>query len=127
VAAGPRREDFLTSDLTVENSTALSSLDQGVDGTSLAPGEEQFEMVRRRKFPVVGDGGGVWSFIHFADAADATVAAIEHGRRGVYNVVDDDPPRSPSGCPRLRRPWAPRSRCACRGSSRGCSPVRPAP
>jgi nucleoside-diphosphate-sugar epimerase len=40
---------------------------------------------------VVGDGGGVWSFIHVADAADATVAAIEHGHRGVYNVVDDDP------------------------------------
>ncbi len=60
-------------------------------GTSLAPGEEQFEMVRKRKFPVVGEGGGVWSFIHIADAADATVAAIEHGTRGVYNVVDDDP------------------------------------
>jgi nucleoside-diphosphate-sugar epimerase len=60
-------------------------------GTSLAPGEEQFELIRRRKFPVVGDGGGVWSFIHVADAAEATVAAIEHGRRGVYNVVDDDP------------------------------------
>ena len=60
-------------------------------GTSLAPGQEQFELVRRRKFPVVGDGGGVWSFIHVADAAVATVAAIEHGSRGVYNVVDDDP------------------------------------
>lgn len=60
-------------------------------GTSLAPGEEQFELIRRRKFPVVGDGGGVWSFIHVADAADATVAAIEHGNRGAYNVVDDDP------------------------------------
>jgi nucleoside-diphosphate-sugar epimerase len=60
-------------------------------GTSMAPGEEQFELVRKRKFPVVGDGGGVWSFIHIADAADATVAAVEHGRRGVYNVVDDDP------------------------------------
>jgi nucleoside-diphosphate-sugar epimerase len=60
-------------------------------GTSLAPGEEQLELVRKRKFPVVGDGGGVWSFIHVADAAEATVAAIEHGRRGVYNVVDDDP------------------------------------
>ena len=59
--------------------------------TSLAPGAEQFELVRKRKFPLVGDGGGVWSFIHVADAADATVAAIEHGRRGVYNVVDDDP------------------------------------
>ena len=60
-------------------------------GTSLAPGEEQFELVRRRKFPLVGDGAGVWSFIHVADAAAATVAAIEHGSRGVYNVVDDDP------------------------------------
>jgi nucleoside-diphosphate-sugar epimerase len=57
----------------------------------LAPGEEQFELIRKRKFPVVGKGGGVWSFIHIADAADATVAAIEHGRRGAYNVVDDDP------------------------------------
>jgi nucleoside-diphosphate-sugar epimerase len=60
-------------------------------GTSMAPGEAQFELVRRRKFPLVGDGGGVWSFIHVADAADATVAAVEHGLRGVYNVVDDDP------------------------------------
>ena len=60
-------------------------------GTSLASGEEQFELVRRRKFPLVGDGGGVWSFIHVADAAEATVAAVEHGSRGVYNVVDDDP------------------------------------
>ena len=60
-------------------------------GTSLAPGAEQFEMVRRRKFPLVGDGGAVWSFIHIADAAEATVAAVEHGSRGVYNIVDDDP------------------------------------
>ena len=60
-------------------------------GTSLAPGAEQFELVRKRKFPLVGDGGGVWSFIHVADAAEATVAAVEHGSRGVYNVVDDDP------------------------------------
>jgi nucleoside-diphosphate-sugar epimerase len=60
-------------------------------GTSMAPGAEQVELVRKRRFPVVGDGGGVWSFIHVADAADATVAAIERGSRGVYNVVDDDP------------------------------------
>jgi nucleoside-diphosphate-sugar epimerase len=60
-------------------------------GTSLAPGAEQVELVRKRKFPLVGDGGGVWSFIHIADAADATVAAVERGSRGVYNVVDDDP------------------------------------
>ncbi len=60
-------------------------------GTSMAPGAEQVELVRKRKFPLVGDGGGVWSFIHVADAAEATVAAITHGSRGVYNVVDDDP------------------------------------
>jgi nucleoside-diphosphate-sugar epimerase len=60
-------------------------------GTSMARGEQMPEMVRRRKFPLVGDGGAVWSFIHVADAADATAAAVEHGRRGVYNVVDDDP------------------------------------
>jgi len=60
-------------------------------GTSMAPGAEQVELVRRRKFPLVGDGGGVWSFIHVADAAEATVAAVERGNRGVYNIVDDDP------------------------------------
>jgi nucleoside-diphosphate-sugar epimerase len=60
-------------------------------GTSLSPGGEQFEIVRQRKFPLVGDGGGVWSFIHIADAAEATVAAVERGSRGIYNVVDDDP------------------------------------
>jgi nucleoside-diphosphate-sugar epimerase len=60
-------------------------------GTSIAPGGEQYEMVRKRRFPVVGDGGGVWSFIHVEDAADATVAAVERGRPGIYNVVDDEP------------------------------------
>ena len=60
-------------------------------GTSMAPGGEQFEMVRRRKFPVVGSGAGVWSFVHIEDAAEATVLAAEDGVRGIYNVVDDDP------------------------------------
>jgi nucleoside-diphosphate-sugar epimerase len=60
-------------------------------GTSLTPGSPESELIRKRKFPVVGDGGGVWSFIHVADAAEATVAAVERGSRGVYNVVDDDP------------------------------------
>lgn len=60
-------------------------------GTSMGPGSEQFEMIRKRKFPVVGDGAGVWSFIHVADAAEATVAAVELGTRGVYNIVDDEP------------------------------------
>jgi nucleoside-diphosphate-sugar epimerase len=60
-------------------------------GTSIAPEGEHFELIRKRRFPVVGDGGGVWSFIHIEDAADATVAAVEHGSRGIYNVVDDEP------------------------------------
>jgi 2-alkyl-3-oxoalkanoate reductase len=62
-------------------------------GTSLAlePEGAQVDPIRRRKFPLVGDGGGVWSFIHIADAASATVAAVEHGRRGIYQVVDDEP------------------------------------
>ena len=60
-------------------------------GTSMAPGSEQLELIHKRKFPVVGDGGGVWSFVHIADAAEATVIAVESGGRGVYNVVDDEP------------------------------------
>ena len=70
-------------------------------GTSMAPGAEQVELVRKRKFPLVGDGGGVWSFIHIADAAEATVAAIEHGSRGIYNVVDDEPARVGEWLPAL--------------------------
>jgi nucleoside-diphosphate-sugar epimerase len=49
------------------------------------------EPVRKRQFPIVGDGGGVSSFIHLDDAAAATVLALEHDGPGVYNVVDDDP------------------------------------
>jgi nucleoside-diphosphate-sugar epimerase len=60
-------------------------------GTSLDEGGEQFVAVQKRQFPIVGNGGGVWSFIHVADAAEATVAALERGRRGIYNIVDDDP------------------------------------
>ncbi|HUB04956.1 MAG TPA: NAD(P)-dependent oxidoreductase [Solirubrobacteraceae bacterium] len=80
-------------------------------GTSLAPGGEQFEMLRKRKFPVVGNGAGVWSFVHIADAAEATVAAVEHGRRGIYNVVDDEPAPVAEWLPALAeaigapRPW----------------------
>jgi hypothetical protein len=52
----------------------LEAAGHEVTGTtrSESPGEEQFELIRRRKFPLVGDGGGVWSFIHVAGAADAT-------------------------------------------------------
>jgi nucleoside-diphosphate-sugar epimerase len=62
-------------------------------GTSIGldPLGEQVEMIRQRKFPLAGKGSGVWSFIHVEDAASATVEAVEHGTRGVYNVVDDEP------------------------------------
>jgi nucleoside-diphosphate-sugar epimerase len=71
--------------------------------TSLGADGEQTDAVRQRKFPVVGDGGGVWSFIHIADAAEATVAAIERGQRGVYNVVDDEPAKVAEWLPELAR------------------------
>ena len=51
----------------------------------------QIDLVRKRKFPLVGDGGAVWSFVHLEDAAAATVLALERGAPGVYNVVDDEP------------------------------------
>jgi len=61
-------------------------------GTGLTKGGDQAEMVRKRRFPLVGDGGGVWSFVHIDDAAAATLAALERGTPGaIYNVVDDDP------------------------------------
>ena len=61
-------------------------------GTGLAPGGDQWEMVRARKFPIVGNGAGMWSLIHIQDAAAATVAAIEHPVPGaILNITDDEP------------------------------------
>jgi len=60
-------------------------------GTSLALDGDFVELVRKRKLPVIGDGGGMWAFIHVDDLAQATVAAIERGAPGVYNIVDDEP------------------------------------
>jgi 2-alkyl-3-oxoalkanoate reductase len=56
-----------------------------------SPGDAQLEAVRKRRFPIVGDGDGVWSFVHLDDAAAATVLALESGTTGTYNVVDDEP------------------------------------
>lgn len=102
VDTSPPREqrETLAAIVHVEEAVLAASWTEGIvlryggfygPGTSLAPGEAQLEMIRKRRFPVVGDGGGVWSFIHIADAAEATVAAIERGSRGIYNVVDDEP------------------------------------
>jgi nucleoside-diphosphate-sugar epimerase len=56
-----------------------------------APNDELLEAVRKGFFPIVGDGGGIFSFIHLDDAAAATVLALERGRAGIYNIVDDEP------------------------------------
>jgi nucleoside-diphosphate-sugar epimerase len=60
-------------------------------GSSYAPGAYYAREVGRRRFPIVGRGSGVFSFIHVDDAASATVAAVEGGKPGIYNVVDDEP------------------------------------
>jgi nucleoside-diphosphate-sugar epimerase len=60
-------------------------------GTYYASDGSVAEQVRRRRFPIVGGGGGHFSFIHVEDAASATVAAVDRGAPGIYNVVDDEP------------------------------------
>jgi nucleoside-diphosphate-sugar epimerase len=62
-------------------------------GTSLSadPGATHAQLIRKRRFPLVGAGTGVWSFAHIDDVATATAAAIERGAPGIYNVVDDEP------------------------------------
>jgi nucleoside-diphosphate-sugar epimerase len=62
-------------------------------GISLAPDAVMAGPIRRRRFPIVGGGGGVWSFVHIEDAAAATALAVERGRPGIYDVVDDEPAR----------------------------------
>ncbi len=56
-----------------------------------APVDPALDAIRERKMPIVGDGGGVWSFVHVEDAAAATVLALERGKPGIYHVTDDDP------------------------------------
>ena len=56
-----------------------------------APNDGLIEPVRKRQFPIVGDGGGIWSWIHLEDAAAATVLALERDGPAIYNIVDDEP------------------------------------
>jgi nucleoside-diphosphate-sugar epimerase len=80
-------------------------------GTSIGEGAPMLHMVRKRRFPIVGSGGGIWSFIHVDDAASATAAAIERGVPGIYNVTDDEPAPVATWLPALaeavgaRAPW----------------------
>jgi nucleoside-diphosphate-sugar epimerase len=84
-----------------ETAAAMRYLDQAVTdagGIALrygsfygAPNDGLLEPVRKRQFPIVGDGGGVSSFVHLDDAAAATVLALEHDGPAIYNIVDDEP------------------------------------
>jgi nucleoside-diphosphate-sugar epimerase len=58
---------------------------------SLAPDAQMAAPIRKRRFPIVGDGAGVWSHVHIEDAAAATAIAVERGQPGIYNIVDDEP------------------------------------
>ena len=81
----------------VERSVLAAPLDGIVlrYGMFYGPGasDELIALVRKRRMPIVGDGGGIWSMIHIDDAASATVAALSAGQ-GVYNIVDDEPATS---------------------------------
>jgi len=74
-------------------------------GTGIARGEdsEMLELITKRRLPIVGSGAGVWSFIHAVDAASATVAAVERGTPGLYNIVDDEPAPVADWLPALAR------------------------
>jgi nucleoside-diphosphate-sugar epimerase len=72
----------------------------GVDTGILEP--DMIDLIRRRRMPLIGDGGGWWSFLHVEDAASATVAAVDRGAPGnIYNVVDDDPAQVKEWLPAL--------------------------
>jgi nucleoside-diphosphate-sugar epimerase len=68
-----------------------------------SPDDAQLEVVRKRRFPIIGDGSGVWSFVHLHDAAAAAVLALDSGRTGLYNVTDDDPAPVREWLPALAR------------------------
>jgi nucleoside-diphosphate-sugar epimerase len=86
---------------TLETNAAMRHLDEAVTaagGIALryggfygGPNDGLVAPVRKRQFPIVGDGGGVMSFIHLDDAAAATVLALDHQGPAIYNIVDDEP------------------------------------
>jgi len=72
-------------------------------GTGFDLDGDLVKLVRKRRFPIVGNGAGVWSFIHVDDLAQATIAAVECGKPGVYNIVDDEPAPVAAWLPELAR------------------------
>jgi nucleoside-diphosphate-sugar epimerase len=72
-------------------------------GTAFGKGGTVVKMVSGRRLPIIGGGGGVWSFIHLLDAARATLAAISRGAPGIYNIVDDEPAKVATWLPALAK------------------------
>jgi nucleoside-diphosphate-sugar epimerase len=70
-------------------------------GTSTAADGVFVELLRKRRMPLIGDGGGIWSFLHVDDAAGATLAAVEGGQPGIYNICDDEPAPAQEWLPEL--------------------------
>ena len=83
------------------------------------------EPVRKRQFPIVGDGGGVLSFIHLDDTAAATVLALEHDGRAIYNVADDEPAPVREWLPVLASALGAKPPRHVPCGLRGCSPATP--
>ena len=91
IGAVREMEEMVTSAEGIDGVVLRYGLFYG-EGTSISyPDGSHVTPILQRKFPVVGDGGAVWSFVHVADAAEATVLALESDRTGIYNVVDDAP------------------------------------
>jgi 2-alkyl-3-oxoalkanoate reductase len=72
-------------------------------GSMIGNGGAMVEQIRNRKMPIVGDGAGVWTFVHYVDAAAATVRAVEQGPPGIYQIGDDDPAPAAVWIPELAR------------------------
>lgn len=102
MAAIRQLEADVTGDKKIEGLVLRYAAFYGPTGT-LGKGGEVVELIRRRKLPLIGDGGGVWSFIHYDDAADATVRAVTTGDPGIYQIADDDPASAAVWLPELAR------------------------
>src|SRR5215218_4513261 len=70
-------------------------------GSTVGDHGPMVEQIRKRRLPIIGDGQGIWSFIHLDDAATATILAMDRGTAGIYNVADDDPAPAAEWLPAL--------------------------